>query len=54
MYFFPQLIVGPIVRYQDVNNEIDNRNVTFEMFARGVRLFIIGLSKKVIIANNLG
>ena len=33
MYFFPQLIAGPIVRYQDVNNEIDNRNVTFEMFA---------------------
>ena len=54
VFLFPQLIVGPIVRYQDVNNEIDNRNVTFEMFARGVRLFIIGLSKKVIIANNLG
>lgn len=54
VFLFPQLIVGPIVRYQDVNNEIDNRNVTFEMFARGVRRFIIGLSKKVIIANNLG
>ena len=54
MYFFPQLIAGPIVRYQDVNNEIDNRNVTFEMFANGLRRFIIGLSKKVIIANNLG
>lgn len=51
---FPQLIAGPIVRYQDVNNEIDNRNVTFEMFANGLRRFIIGLSKKVIIANNLG
>ena len=54
VFFFPQLIASPIVRYQDVNNEIDNRNVTFEMFARGVRRFIIGLSKKVIIANNLG
>ena len=54
VFLFPQLIAGPIVRYQDVNNEIDNRNVTFEMFARGVRRFIIGLSKKVIIANNLG
>lgn len=54
VFLFPQLIAGPIVRYQDVNNEIDNRNVTFEMFARGVRLFIIGLSKKVIIVNNLG
>ena len=54
VFLFPQLIAGPIVRYQDVNNEIDNRNVTFEMFASGVRRFIIGLSKKVIIANNLG
>ena len=54
VFLFPQLIAGPIVRYQDVNNEIDNRNVTFEMFERGVRRFIIGLSKKVIIANNLG
>ena len=54
VFLFSQLIAGPIVRYQDVNNEIDNRNVTFEMFARGVRRFIIGLSKKVIIANNLG
>ena len=54
VFLFPQLIAGPIVRYQDVNNEIDNRNVTFEMFARGVRRFIIGLSQKVIIANNLG
>lgn len=54
VFLFPQLIAGPIVRYQDVNNEIDNRNVTFEMFATGLRRFIIGLSKKVIIANNLG
>ena len=54
VFLFPQLIAGPIVRYQDVNNEIDNRNVTFEMFANGLKRFIIGLSKKVIIANNLG
>lgn len=54
VFLFPQLIAGPIVRYQDVNNEIDNRNVTFEMFANGLRRFIIGLSKKVIIANILG
>lgn len=54
VFLFSQLIAGPIVRYQDVNNEIDNRNVTFEMFANGLRRFIIGLSKKVIIANNLG
>ena len=54
VFLFPQLIAGPIVRYQDVNNAIDNRNVTFEMFANGLRRFIIGFSKKVIIANNLG
>lgn len=54
VFLFPQLIAGPIVRYQDVNNEIDNRNVTFEMFANGLRCFIVGLSKKVIIVNNLG
>lgn len=54
VFLFPQLIAGPIVRYQDVNKAIDNRNVTFEMFANGLRRFIIGLSKKVIIANNLG
>ena len=54
VFLFPQLIAGPIVRYQDVNKTIDNRNVTFEMFANGLRRFVIGLSKKVIIANNLG
>ena len=54
VFLFPQLIAGPIVRYQDVNKAIDNRNVTFEMFANGLRRFIVGLSKKVIIANNLG
>lgn len=54
VFLFPQLIAGPIVRYQDVNKAIDNRNVTFEMFANGLRRFIIGFSKKVIIANNLG
>ena len=54
VFLFPQLIAGPIVRYQDVNKAIDKRNVIFEMFANGLRRFIIGLSKKVIIANNLG
>ena len=54
VFLFPQLIAGPIVRYQDVNKAIDNRNVTFKMFANGLRRFIIGFSKKVIIANNLG
>ncbi len=51
---FPQLIAGPIVRYRDINDQIDNRKHTMEKFALGVRRFIIGLSKKVLIANVLG
>lgn len=51
---FPQLIAGPIVRYRDVNEQIDNRNVTLNNFANGIRRFVLGLSKKVIIANTLG
>ena len=51
---FPQLIAGPIVRYIDVHDQIDQRDHTLERFAEGVRRFIIGLSKKVIIANTVG
>jgi len=51
---FPQLIAGPIVRYKDVDNEISNRRENFENFSNGVIRFIIGLSKKVIIANTIG
>ena len=51
---FPQLIAGPIVRYHDINNQIEERNVTLEKFEHGVRRFIVGLAKKVIIANQLG
>ena len=51
---FPQLIAGPIVRYTTVEEEIENRTHTFEKFAIGVRRFIIGLGKKVLIANVLG
>lgn len=51
---FPQLIAGPIVRYKDVNFQIENRSVTLDSFAEGMRRFVIGLSKKVIIANDLG
>lgn len=50
---FPQLIAGPIVRYETVANEIDNRVETLEDFTQGVTRFIIGLGKKVLIANNL-
>ncbi len=51
---FPQLIAGPIVRYTTIDNQIDNRTHTIEKFSLGVRRFIIGLSKKVLIANVLG
>lgn len=51
---FPQLIAGPIVRYTTIQEELKNRTHSFEKFAYGVNRFIIGLSKKVIIANNLG
>lgn len=51
--FFPQLIAGPIVRYETVADEINNRVETFEDFYSGVYRFLIGLSKKVLLANNL-
>ena len=51
---FPQLIAGPIVRYEVIANELDNRKHSFEDFAIGVRRFTIGLAKKVLIANILG
>ena len=51
---FPQLIAGPIVRYSDVERELRERYHSFDKVADGIRRFIIGLSKKVIIANSLG
>lgn len=52
--FFPQLIAGPIVKYHDINKEIDDRKVTADESALGLRRFICGLAKKVIIANTMG
>lgn len=49
--FFPQLIAGPIVKYRDISEEIDNRIVRAEEVAPGLRRFICGLGKKVLIAN---
>ena len=49
---FPQLIAGPIVRYVDVARELENRTTTFEDVAYGARRFLVGLAKKVIIADN--
>ncbi|MBR3819594.1 MAG: MBOAT family protein [Clostridia bacterium] len=51
--FFPQLIAGPIVRYATVAQQIKNRKETFEDFSEGVLRFIIGLGKKVLIANTM-
>lgn len=51
---FPQLVAGPIVRYEDIQNEIDNRTITEKMVGEGICRFITGLGKKVLIANNIG
>ncbi len=51
---FPQLIAGPIVKYHDVAEQIDSREVNFEKVNLGVKKFIIGLSKKMLIANTMG
>lgn len=48
---FPQLVAGPIVRYSDVVSQLTNKNISTNNFYTGVRRFIIGLSKKMIIAN---
>jgi alginate O-acetyltransferase complex protein AlgI len=48
---FPQLIAGPIIRYKDVEKQIDSRSMRVEKFASGIRRFMIGLMRKVIIAN---
>ncbi len=51
---FPQLIAGPIVRYKDIAAQLDERHETLDKFASGVQRFIVGLAKKVLIANNVG
>lgn len=51
---FPQLIAGPIVRYSDIEKELSNRTHSFENMALGIRRFVIGLAKKILIANQLG
>ena len=52
--FFPQLIAGPIVKYHDVEQEIDSRRTTPQETALGIRRFICGLSKKLLLSNALG
>ena len=51
---FPQLIAGPIVRYEDILPYLDKREHSFAKFAEGIEIFIIGLAKKVVFANILG
>ena len=52
--FFPQLIAGPIVKYHDIEQEIDSRRTTPQETALGIRRFICGLSKKLLLSNALG
>ena len=52
--FFPQLIAGPIVKYRDIDEALQNRKQEPEQIARGLRRFIVGLGKKVLLANTAG
>lgn len=51
---FPQLIAGPIVRYHDIANQLSERKLRLEQFMSGIHRFVIGLGKKVLIANTVG
>lgn len=51
---FPQLVAGPIVKYHDVQKEIEHRDVSFAKVAYGTKRFIIGLAKKILLANTFG
>ena len=51
---FPQLIAGPIVRYEDVESQFEAREITLKKFGRGILRFIAGLGKKVLLANTAG
>ncbi|MBQ2695999.1 MAG: MBOAT family protein [Clostridia bacterium] len=51
---FPQLVAGPIVRYVDIENQMDNRRVTAKDFEEGILWFVKGMFKKVILANSAG
>lgn len=51
---FPQLIAGPIVKYIDISKELKNRDINLDEIQEGIRLFILGLGSKILIANNIG
>jgi alginate O-acetyltransferase complex protein AlgI len=52
--FFPQVIAGPIIRYHDIAPALDDRHVRLEDFASGMERFVVGMAKKMVIANPLG
>ena len=52
--FFPQLIAGPIIKYTEIKKQIDNREESVELIFEGIKKFLYGLAKKVIIANMMG
>lgn len=51
---FPQLVAGPIVRYTTIADQLDNRRENTDMFAYGIKRFVTGLAKKVLLANTIG
>lgn len=51
---FPQLIAGPIVRYIDIEKQINNRQITSSKFYSGIKRFIIGFGKKILLSNTAG
>jgi len=51
--FFPQLVAGPIVRYKDIEAQLVTRTITFDQFSEGIKRFLVGFIKKVLLANNL-
>ncbi len=51
---FPQLIAGPIIKYKDLGDQINERTCSTEKFASGVQILMVGLAKKLLIANNVG
>lgn len=51
---FPQIVAGPIVRYEDIQKEIDDRKIGVGMVSDGISIFVKGLAKKVLLANNIG
>ena len=51
---FPQLIAGPIIKYKDLGDQINERTTSTDKFASGVQIFMVGMAKKVLVANNVG